>query len=673
VPGPDRPTYYVATLAATAAACVLMVVGAALAFAAVRGVGIADALAGQVQSTNLAAEKLLSTLKDAETGQRGYLLTGDLDYLEPYDAARVRIPEDIGRLRAMPLKYPERDAVMDRLEALVGGKMDELGRTIALRLSGDATTALEVVRTNSGKDLMDAIRAEIRRLEVGADELFAQPRSRPKGAVEGALGSAIIACCLMGWVGHAHRRARSHVRSDQARLEQFTRAFGMAHGMICQMDGTITFWSEGSEQLYGFAPAEALGKIRHDLLSTSFTTSLADIETELRRSGRWSGSLSHRHKDGAELHVTCVWVLHHGKANEPDSVIILNTDTTSLRQAEMARERDNILLRTVVETAPGVIFAKDLQGRMLLANQRALDLIGKPWSEVEGRTDSEFLDDPAQGGAIMATDLHLMETDTARSVDEFVGNEDGSSRVWLSSKAPLHDGTGTVIGLVGVSVEITDRKRAEEDLQRTVHELNHRAKNNLVTMQVIIAQTLKGFDPVVLRNLEARLLALASLHDILARSKWIGADLADIVAGTTQAHGGESRFRVSGPPLRLNPGAAQALALGLHELAANAVRHGALRVPTGVVHLRWEITGANERHLLLNWTERGGPPVEAPSYRGFGRRLIERGLAQDLQASVRLVFDPAGVSCSVEAPVPNVATLGGTVPFPAVGDLRAAI
>jgi PAS domain-containing protein len=93
----------------------------------------------------------------------------------------------------------------------------------------------------------------------------------------------------------------------------------------------------------------------------------------------------------------------------------------------------------------------------MLANQRALDLIGKPWSEVEGRTDAEFLDDPAQGGAIMATDLHLMETNTARSVDEYVGTEDGRGRVWLSSKAPLHDGTGVVTGLVGVSVEITDR------------------------------------------------------------------------------------------------------------------------------------------------------------------------------------------------------------------------
>jgi PAS domain S-box-containing protein len=673
VPRPDRPTYYVATLAATAAACVLLILGAALAFGTVRGVGIVDALAGQVQSTNLAAETLLSTLKDAETGQRGYLLTGDRDYLEPYDAARARIPEDIGRLRAISLNFPERDAVIDRLEALVGGKMDELGHTIALGSSGDATMALAVIRTNSGKDLMDAIRAEVRKLEVGADGLFAQPRSRPKGAVEGALGSAIIACCLMGWVGHAHRRARSHVRTDQARLEQFTRAFGMAHGMICQMDGTITFWSEGSEQLYGFGPAEALGKIRHDLLSTSFTTSLADIETEMRHSGRWSGSLRHRHKEGAELHVTCVWVLHHGKANEPDSVIVLNTDTTSLRQAEMARERDNILLRTVVETAPGVIYAKDLQGRMLLANQRALDLIGKPWCEVDGRTDAEFLDDPAQGGVIMATDLRLMETDTAQGVDEFVGTDDGNSRVWFSSKAPLHDGSGAVTGLVGVSVEITDRKRAEEDLQRTVHEFNHRAKNNLVTMQVIVAQTLKGFDPVIRRNLEARLLVLASLHDIFARSKWIGADLADIVAGVMQAHGGESRFLVSGPHLRLNLGAAQALALGLHELAANAVRHGALRVPTGVVHLRWEVIGVNEPHLLLNWTERGGPLVEAPPNRGFGRRLIERGLAQDLQATVRLVFDPAGVSCSVEAPLPNVATLGTTVPFPAVGNLRAAI
>lgn len=652
-----------ATLAATVSACVLLVVGAVLSFIAVQGIEAGDSLVKQVQSIQFSAETLLSTLKDAETGQRGYLLTGDPDYREPYDAARARLAGDIARLRAMPLSTPERSAAIGRIEALIAGKIDELGRTMALRVSGNPQAALAVVRTNSGKQLMDAIRAEVRNLEAGADARLAQPRPRPRGIMAGAFGSAMLACGLMGWVGMVHRRARSLVATDQAHLRQFTRAFGMAHGMICELDGRISFWSEGSEQLYGFCASEAFGKNSHDLLSTVFDTSPAEIEAELRRSGRWSGNLEHRHKDGRALHVSCIWVLHSGEAGEPDSIIVINSDTTSLKHAEEARERDRMLLRTIVETAPGLIYAKDRQGRLLLANQFVLDLIGKPWSEIEGLTDADFLDDPAQAQAIMATDFRLMETDIAQTTDEVVGN----GRVWLSNKAPLHDGAGVVTGLVGVSVEITGRRRAEDSLRHMVNELNHRAKNILATVQAIALQTLKGIDPAVRNNLVARLMALASVHDMLTRSNWAGADLDDIVGYVKQAHGGAARFHVVGPPLRLNPGAAQALALGLHELATNALLHGSLRAPGGLVHLRWDVVGMGDARLLMSWTERGGPPIEPPSTRGFGRRLIERGLAQELGGTVKLAFDPEGVSCLIVAPLTSVEAPAVAVPFPILG------
>jgi PAS domain S-box-containing protein len=123
------------------------------------------------------------------------------------------------------------------------------------------------------------------------------------------------------------------------------------------------------------------------------------------------------------------------------------------------------LLSTILETASGLIYAKDRQGRMLVANGPVLALIGKSWAEVEGRTDREFLDDPAQAEAVMANDERIMSRGIDERVEEPVGAEDGQPRIWLSTKAPIRDGDGVVVGMVGMSQDITARKRAEAALQ----------------------------------------------------------------------------------------------------------------------------------------------------------------------------------------------------------------
>ena len=141
-----------------------------------------------------------------------------------------------------------------------------------------------------------------------------------------------------------------------------------------------------------------------------------------------------------------------------------------------------------------------------------MDLIGKPWTEVAGRTDAELLANRVQAEAVMATDRRLMETGVTESIDEVIGSDDGQGRIWFSTKAPLRDESGTVNGLVGVSVEITERGRSEDNLRQMVNELNHRAKNILTTVQSITAQTLRDADPVARRNLVNRIMALSAVH-----------------------------------------------------------------------------------------------------------------------------------------------------------------
>jgi PAS domain S-box-containing protein len=146
-------------------------------------------------------------------------------------------------------------------------------------------------------------------------------------------------------------------------------------------------------------------------------------------------------------------------------IFIEGSDVTDSVLAEKELRQTVRLLRTIIETAPGVIYAKDREGRMLIANSAALDLVGRPADYVLGRTDDEFLDDPAQSGAIMQNDRLVMATGQTHQLEESVGAQDGAPRLFLSTKTPLRDEDGTVAGIVGVSVDITNRKRMEQQLQ----------------------------------------------------------------------------------------------------------------------------------------------------------------------------------------------------------------
>lgn len=238
--------------------------------------------------------------------------------------------------------------------------------------------------------------------------------------------------------------------------------------------------------------------------------------------------------------------------------------------------------------------------------------------------------------------------------------QDGQER-WLSERAVvLSDAAGEPIRMVGVSFDITDRRKADERRNLLLNELNHRVKNTLATVQSIASQALKNSDvgQVVREAFESRLISLSKTHDVLTQQNWEGARLGEIAAQSLRpfGDGGESRIAASGPDIRLSPKAALAISMALHELATNAVKYGALSQEGGSVGVHWEIAAneGGERLLRIRWQESGGPPVATPRRRGFGSRLIERSLAGELGGNVEMEFLPSGVVCRIEAPLSNV-------------------
>ncbi|KFG67294.1 sensor histidine kinase [Microvirga sp. BSC39] len=199
-------------------------------------------------------------------------------------------------------------------------------------------------------------------------------------------------------------------------------------------------------------------------------------------------------------------------------------------------------------------------------------------------------------------------------------------------------------------------KRAAEHQRLLIDELNHRVKNTLATVQSISAQTLRTADTKEEARdaLERRLLALSRAHDVLTRESWDGADLVEVIEKALEPYqiSGENRLRITGPHVRVTPRMSLALAMAMHELATNAVKYGALANKTGTIDVSWKVTnGTAPPRLALRWTETGGPPLVPPRRRGFGSRLIERSLANDLDGQVEIAFAPTGVVCTVDAPV----------------------
>jgi two-component system CheB/CheR fusion protein len=221
---------------------------------------------------------------------------------------------------------------------------------------------------------------------------------------------------------------------------------------------------------------------------------------------------------------------------------------------------------------------------------------------------------------------------------------------------PIRGTDGAVTALALSARDITERKEA--DLHRTLllHELGHRVKNALATVQAIATQTLKAAaTPEAFAVLfSARLVALAKTHDLLTRGEWQGAALQDIVEAELEPYQNESRtrWRCDGPVLRLDAQKSLALGSAFHELATNAAKHGAFLVPSGHVEVTWERRqSATGLQLYLLWAETGGPRVQKSGRSGFGTRLIGDGLAYELDGEVALDFDAAGVRCVIDVPL----------------------
>ena len=314
------------------------------------------------------------------------------------------------------------------------------------------------------------------------------------------------------------------------------------------------------------------------------------------------------------------------------------------------------LAEAILESATDyAVLTLDSGLRVTSWNAGATSLLG--WAEAEALgMDSRAIFTPEDRERGAPEDERATAAAEGRAEDEHWHlRRDGSRFRGSGVLVPLRGAAAP--GFLKVMRDVTGRVLAEERQRRLAGELDHRVRNVIALVQAVASQTarasgsLEGFAEAF----EGRLGALARAHGLLTSTGWAGADLRGLVEGTLEPYlGGAARAAVAGPAVALPPRQAVALAMVLHELATNAVKHGALSVPGGGVEVAWDVDRRGEDgapRVRLAWREAGGPAVGAPARRGFGTALVEQSLAYDLDGTGGVRFEREGLVCELSFPL----------------------
>lgn len=334
-------------------------------------------------------------------------------------------------------------------------------------------------------------------------------------------------------------------------------------------------------------------------------------------------------------------------------------DVTARVRAEAAEQSERAA-RAVIASANEAVIVCDREGTITHANAAAAalsdrDLLGQPFA------DAVPLTFPDTTGLVQADDFVAMAiAGTPVQGIEAIATRATPVKDCLVSAAPLRVAGERVSGCVVTLVDLTQRKAAEKHQMLLMRELDHRVKNTLALVQSISSRTLMNEDTLegFQKAFNGRLQALAATHSLLSENSWTDMTVRDVVVAELAPF-----VAVDSPRLvlrdleeHITPRAAIALGLIIHELATNAAKYGSLTVPAGVVEVR-RLTMPTAEHpaLELEWRERGGPAVEEPRRKGFGRTLITRSMQHSQHGGAELSFAPDGVVCRIAIPHDDVA------------------
>jgi PAS domain S-box-containing protein len=300
----------------------------------------------------------------------------------------------------------------------------------------------------------------------------------------------------------------------------------------------------------------------------------------------------------------------------------------------------------IVESSDDAIVSKDLDGVIKSWNSGAERIFGYTAQEVIGKSIT-ILIPPGRESEEPEILLRIRRGERIDHYETVRQCKHGSLINVSLTVSPVKNSQGKIIGASKIARDITERKRSEAQITMLAREAEHRAKNILATVQATVHLSQSDTPAGLKHAIEGRIQALANVHRLFVESRWVGAEIQNLVKEELAAYSQdkETRVRIGGPKLLLEPNAAQAIAVILHELATNAAKYGALSVSDGHVQVEWS-RRLNGR-LVLRWTENGGPPVRPPTRKGFGTRAIEGMIRSQFKGEARFDWRAAGLACEI--------------------------
>lgn len=355
-------------------------------------------------------------------------------------------------------------------------------------------------------------------------------------------------------------------------------------------------------------------------------------------------------------------------ANERRAKNALAEQGRMLRLAEEEARARAEELEVLLAAVPAAIWvARDPDCIEITGNQTAAELLRLAGPDENMSKSAEdnpavqhFVVLDAAGRELRPEDLPVQRAargEIIRDFEERVVFSDGAVRDLLGNATPLRAPDGTLRGAVAAFIDITERTAAQSREHLLSREVDHRAKNIMAVIQAIVHLT-DGPDIVSYRKaIGGRINSLARTHTLLAENRWDGAELQELIEEELSPYvpreaGSRARVGIDGPRLKLRPLTAQSIALIVHELITNAIKHGSLSIVEGRIAISWQITGSQpDRQLTIRWVESDGPTVTPPANPGFGLSLIEATARDQLYGSISQTWDEAGLTVEFTVPL----------------------
>jgi PAS domain S-box-containing protein len=356
------------------------------------------------------------------------------------------------------------------------------------------------------------------------------------------------------------------------------------------------------------------------------------------------------------------WVAFEGSTacgvqGKPGRLLGISRDITHQKRAERTLAERNAQLALAGRAGLVGTYAHDINMDMMQVSEGYAAIHGLPEGTTESsRSEWKRRAHPEDLARKLAVERKAFRERRGEYNVEYRIDRHGEVR-WIESRSFIsYDSDGSPQRVVGVNIDITERKRAEEQQDVLIAELDHRVKNVLATVSAVAAQTLETSSSMshFVAALDGRIRSMAAAHELLSTRQWMGMPMAELVRRELAAYASNSNTKMDGPEVMLNAEAGQAMAMVIHELVTNAAKYGALSTQAGHVSVRWYRQLNGSAQLVLVWQETGGPTVEAPRKPGYGTGVIRDLIPYEFGGKGDLSFAPEGVRCRLEIPFDRV-------------------